>query len=522
MDCLPRELVDAILMQCVAQGPKNEVLRLRLVCRAFNATLKPYVSRTVGLEFSRLSKSSSRPHPDAMALESIGHHCRSLYIDLMVLRDESEVEFLDSVFARAPSMSDFCKTLRVKYCLGETSFTELEYLVVLQIILKTCHSVDRLRLNLPFQLVGRHCHVATMILAITLKAFASRPVEESAQLKTLVLENVPDVAICRLWNNPSDVTNIMKVVECLEHLVLTIRRYEFEPVRVGMFGACLWNLIEDAQFLKTLCLVGTENEERPRRGFKQVKSWQMPLEEWLTHALPAPRVISSNLTCLELKRIEVDSDAFAKFADNFGPALQELYLNEVYLKTHQTLEWNTDLTKVLWVGMPNERPTEDCYWVATILRTSCRKLRICRASFLTYDYWSADDFSMMDAFLARPDFDFVDPCGLGRSLAQRFVEVATGIHQPPTPNGDPVEYLAADADLDHLSPPLAPRTRALKVTEYDANAYQVAVANTTSEWQTSIDGIFTNCNTNTLDELHYIAETACEGMNELHQRRHAE
>jgi hypothetical protein len=31
--------------------------------------------------------------------------------------------------------------------------------------------------------------------------------------------------------------------------------------------------------------------------------------------------------------------------------------------------------------------------------------------------------------------------------------------------------------------------------------------------------VFTNCNPSTLDELHHIAEMACQGMNEIHRRR---
>ena len=88
MDQLPRELIDAILQQCVAQGPRNVILDLRLVCRTFNHVLKPFACRTLGLDFSRLSKASGRERPQMDALQTIGYHCKSLYIDLMVLRDD--------------------------------------------------------------------------------------------------------------------------------------------------------------------------------------------------------------------------------------------------------------------------------------------------------------------------------------------------------------------------------------------------------------------------------------------------
>ncbi|KAK2593393.1 hypothetical protein QQS21_008924 [Conoideocrella luteorostrata] len=510
MDRLPREMVDAILQQCIATGPKNAVLSLRLVCRLFDRILKPATCCTLGLDFSRMSRAS---RPDVDALQTIGYHCKSLYIDLMVLRDEMEVEFLETVFARVPSMTEFCQTMHKKYCMNKSSFTETDYYTMVETMLFNCRDVDSLRLNLPFQLVGRHCNAATMILANTLKAFAARPEEDSADLKILVLENVTDVAICNLWMNPSDVMNIMAVVAVLEHLVMTLRRHDIEPHRAGLFGSCLWDLIEHADHLKTLCLVGMDHDDRPPRGLKQTRFWQLPVEDWRARSLPGPRVSFSNLTCLELKRLEILPDSFLKVSEIFGESLEELYLNEVYLKTEQSRDWNQDSRKVLWIGIPNQRPTEDCKWMAMSFRTLAPRLRICRASFLAYDHYLREDMSV------QPEFDLVDPCGLGRSISQRFVEVVMGIRQPNMPSGEPVEFFPQDATHDELIHTLTPRTRALRIDEYDTNAHQAAVDNTTSDWQKSIDGIFHNRNSGTLDELHYIAETACQGMNEIHRRR---
>lgn len=424
-----------------------------------------------------------------------------------------EVEFLESVFARVPSMTDFCQTLQKKYCMNENSFTEVEYYRMVEDLLFNCRDIDRLRLNLPFQLVGRHCKAATMILANTLKAFARRPEEDSAKLKALVLENVTDIAVCDLWMNPIDVTNIMNVLEVLEHLVMTIRRHETSPTRVSLFYSCLWNIIENAAELKTLCLVGMDHDDRPPRGLKQTKAWQMPVMEWSVRSLPSPHVNLSCLTCLELKRVEILPKILFSIAETFGSTLEELYLNEVYLKLEQGLQFNSDARQILWVGMPNQRPDSDCYWIATALRLSTPRLRICRASFLAYDVYVWDEVPGIC------DYDLIDPSGLGRSISQRFVEVVMGIRQPNMPTGDPVEYLPQDSDHDHIISQLKTRTNALRVTDYDTNAYQSAIANSTSSWQRSIDGVFPNCNSNTLDELHYIAETACQGMNEVHRRR---
>lgn len=400
-----------------------------------------------------------------------------------------------------------------KYCMNKDSFTETEYYHMVETILFNCRHVHSLRLNLPFQLVGRHCNAATMILANTLKAFASRPEEDSASLKALVLENVTDVTISSLWLNPSDVVNIMSVVAVLNHLVLTLRRHDMEPQRAGLFGSCLWDVIEHADHLKTLCLVGMDHDDRPPRGLKQTRFWQLSIQDWRARSLPAPRVHFSNLTCLELKRLEILPESFLRATDIFGETLEELYLNEIYLKTEQSSDWNQDSRKVLWIGVPNQRPAENCQWMAMSLRAAAPRLRICRASFLAYDHYFREDMSV------QPEFDFIDPCGLGRSISQRFVEVVMGVHQPNMPSGGPVEYYPQAPSDDGLMHRLRPRARALRVEEYDTNAYHTAVDNTTSEWQKSIDGIFHNCNSGTLDELHYIAETACQGMNEIHRRR---
>lgn len=411
-------------------------------------------------------------------------------------------------------MTDFCQTLQTRFCMNETSFTEMEYYQTAEEVLFNCREIDRLRLNLPFQLVGRHCNAATMILANTFKAFANRPEEDSAELKILVLENLPDIAVCHLWMNPIDVMNIMKVLSGLEHLVITLRRHETDPQRSSLFGSCLWSMVENAEQLQSLCFVGMDHDDRPPRGLKQTKFWQMADEEWRARSLPPPQIILSNLTCLELKRVEVLPETLIRVAENFGPTLQELYLNEVYLKAEQSRDWNADSRKVLWVGLPNQRPVEDCKWIAMELRCLMPNLRICRASFLAYDHYLRDDAAR------HPEFDLIDPCGLGRSISQRFVEVIMGIRQPNMPSGEPVEYLPADSTHDHLLSKLASRHRALRVVEYDTNAYQTAVDNTTSIWQTrGIDDNFQNLNPDTLDKLHFIAETACRGMSEIHNRR---
>lgn len=415
-------------------------------------------------------------------------------------------------------MSDFCHTLHKKYCMTESSFTEREYLDAIEYILFNCRGIERLRLNLPIQLVGRFCNVSTRVLANTLKALAYRPEEDSASLEVLVVENVTDVGICNLWKNPIDVMNLIKVLKSLKQLVFTIRRHESEPQRASFFGACLWNLLATADRLASLCLMGAHSEERPARDVKQTRPRQMSVEEWRSMSLPCPKhhVILSNVTCLELRRMELSPDVLVRIVQNLGATLEQLFLNEVYLKLEQSQTYNRDSKQMLWVGIPNQRPPAEGQgvWVAMAIRCVAPNLRVCRASALAYDRYLREDVP------GTPDFDFIDPCGLSRTVSQRFVEVASGIRQPNMPNGDPVEYLPADASHDHLvAAALKPRTRPPRLVDYDTATYQMDVANTTSEHLRGIDGTFCNLNSNTLDELHYIAETACRGMNEMQRRR---
>lgn len=527
------------------------------------------------------------------------------------------MDFLSAVFKRVPSMMDFCGTLRTRYCMNDSSFTELDYLAAAETILFNCRDAERLRLNLPYQLVGRHCNAAIMILANTFKALAQRPEEDSAPLRVLVLENLPDIAVCHLGMNPIDLRNMMTVLGPLEHLVITLRRHGMDPQWSGLFGSCLWNMVGAAERLDSLCIVGMDHDDddthldageededeqgqdndgddglangfnglpaphypgrrrRRRRGssgagrgrrslLRRTRPWQLSPEDWRARTLPPPQVILSNLTCLELKRVEVLPAVLLAAAEHFGPSLRELYLNEVHLKVEQSALYNRSADRVLWVGLPNRRPPDDSHWMAMELRAAMPNLRVCRASFLAYDHYLAtemvdnmgvdndneqqqghdDDDDHVPAAPAtsrRPEFDLVDPCGLGRSISQRFVEVVMGVAQPSAPTGDPVEFLPADSAYDHrLMSDLRPRGAGAttagsgsgvtaapggpgsrpRVVDYDVNAYQTAVDNTTSRWLVhGLDGVFANCNAGSLDRLHYIAETACQGMNEVHLRR---
>lgn len=88
MDSLPTEILGLIMhwevQMCERQ--KNTILHLRTVCKAFDLALRTYAFKTVQLEFSRFLRNVPTPNPQS--LSEVGTLCESLYLDMMVVRDE--------------------------------------------------------------------------------------------------------------------------------------------------------------------------------------------------------------------------------------------------------------------------------------------------------------------------------------------------------------------------------------------------------------------------------------------------
>jgi hypothetical protein len=134
MDSLPAELLNLILLWDIrmCRCEKNSILPLRLVCKAFDEILKPYVFKTIQLEFSRFLRQRRgaieakdwdeegkiardlqghgsgldvvwgheaiwKLTMDREGLKRVGGCCEALYLDLMVVRDEGR---LSSFFQR--------------------------------------------------------------------------------------------------------------------------------------------------------------------------------------------------------------------------------------------------------------------------------------------------------------------------------------------------------------------------------------------------------------------------------------
>ncbi|KAI2607091.1 uncharacterized protein GGS25DRAFT_494329 [Hypoxylon fragiforme] len=528
MDSLPPEIILQILEFTIVAfyNNKNGLLKLRTTCKLFNEILKPYVLRTLQLEFTRLDKyeRSLRPPLDEDALRRIGPFCQALYLDMMVVRDDGEARLLSDMFSKVRAMDQFVARIRDVYCMNESSFTEIEYRRRLGSMLEHAPNVTAVRLNLPFQLVTRGQYsAATLILGNSFEALAQRP-EESETLKTLVLENVSDISIVSLWRNPQDVKNIIGTFSDLRHLFMSVRRNEEGHTHTNNYRNRLWEMIGKAENLESLCLVDLEADEHVRKSIKTSSERNMSLENWEFRCMPTirkpPKAVLRNLTFLELRQVEVMASGLLSMFNSFESSLRELYLEDVYLKTVYNTEAPEDANDILWIGLPNVRPQPHHRWIATYLRQLRMQLRVCRVANLGYDQYVVGEEPSVEDNSVGATYDLLDPTGLSRSFSQRFVEVATGVRQPFANDGTPVTYYPEDPSQDSWA--LAdrePSGAGLRAEDWHAPSYLASRRSPTSAWQESLDGLFPNSNQFAIDILHQFADGAYKGMgllNSLH------
>jgi hypothetical protein len=92
MDSLPQELLELVLLWNVRMSKcdKNEILPLRLVCKSFDDALKPYIFKTIPLEFSKFLRNAQTP--DLRYLQDVGRLSQAVYLNMMVIRDEGMLE----------------------------------------------------------------------------------------------------------------------------------------------------------------------------------------------------------------------------------------------------------------------------------------------------------------------------------------------------------------------------------------------------------------------------------------------
>lgn len=577
METLPTEMLEMILMWDVrmCRSEKNTILPLRLVCKAFDRALRPYIFKTMQLEFSRFAR--DKPALDPKAVERVGDLCNALYIDMMVIRDDgmllmsapgvdawdlffshfnpSETSFANSrlpeeitrlsqifqgIIGKVPEMTILLNSLR-KYCMNENTFDETDFKRVTDVVLQSTPNMTRLKVNLPFQVVGLASQTATLLLANTLAAVTQRPPEYN-RIETLVLDHVSDTTINTIANNPNDLQNAVFVFSALKHLVLSIKRQEGRAAGMTRFVAHLWYLIRRATKLETMCVIGWNVK---RDGKTRLHHPSVTFNEWMMRSfpydIPSERLRWTNLRCLELKRVDIDPLALGSLIESVQCSLKELYLNEVYLKVFGASD--RERTS-LWIGHgPTFQKPDHCIWLADYLRNmDGLNLEVLRATGLGYDDFDPDKTS------AFPNYDLSDPKKLDRSFDQRFVEAVFGldidmVDMPehtevmiaPAP-GYIINSPEADADMTGSIPSTtlvsvedalrdesclsvlrARRTGPHRVhkirtkMDYDAETYQ-RYRNVTSHFKRCIDGWFTNHNEQALKELQKIITVADRGM----------
>lgn len=400
--------------------------------------------------------------------------------------------------------------------------------------------MTRLKLNLPFQVVGQQSRTATLLLATTMASLRVRP-EEFRRVEHMVLDHVSDTTLIDICNNHIDIGNTMEVFKGLKHLVLSIKRQESRYSRQNTFAQNLWLIIEKATVLRSLCLIGWNVK---RNINSRVHMHNVQQQVWNMRSLPFSRENLSEkllaLECLELKRVDMDPHALFNLISQLSGTLKELYLNEVYLKVRRTeVLGNTSL----WIGYPGIPKPENCCWLAEDLHNlETLHLNVLRVTGIGYD-----DFEPQ-LRESRSEYDLKDHSGQNRSFDERFVQAVmkgpdpiimqtiTGlVNNPPiwppivsssiasTPsNSRPTSSSSSTSASPHSSTrPFTPTDRDAKrkeravlhrkMKEYDAETFQ-RYHNTTSWFKRCIDGLFFNHNEQALKELQNIITVADRGM----------
>jgi hypothetical protein len=426
-------------------------------------------------------------------------------------------------------MTTLLNSLR-QYCMSETTFDETDFRRVMDGVIQVTPNMARLKLNLPFQVIGRASRTATLLLATTFACFAKRPAEFK-HLETFVLDHVSDSTILDICRNPIDLGNALATVRSLKNLLISIKRQESETAKMSMFASRLWLLISEAADLESLCITGwnvkTTSPSRRRRP-------RVDFNEWMMKSLPYPdlenRRIMKHLRYLELKRIDIDPISLKKLIEQHSKSLRELYLNEVYLKVFEST--------ALWIGHGSlHAKPQGCCWVAEDLRKiESLNLDVLRVSGLGYNHFDPGNDHHPETY------DLVDPLGLNRSFEERFVEAVfrptdsdsvqsskVKLGRAPRPfvftagtNAGLNSQSTHTANSNTSTPSshtsalktVSPGTISTPKANYDVEAFQ-RLHNTTSHWKASIDGLFINHNEKALIELQKIISVADKGMSYL-------
>lgn len=140
-------------------------------------------------------------------------------------------------------------------CLGQDTFDETDFNQVVDRTFELTPKMTRLKINLPFHVLGRSGSTATLLLTNILASVAKRP-EEYKPVEYLVIDHLSDSTILDLCRNPQDLLNAVDVLKSVKHLIISIKRQETSIIRSTSFCQHIWYLVRKATALKSLCIIG--------------------------------------------------------------------------------------------------------------------------------------------------------------------------------------------------------------------------------------------------------------------------
>ena len=393
-----------------------------------------------------------------------------------------------SITSRTPESKQVLENLNL-LCMGEKTFDEADFKSILVEVFGKATEVTKLKVNLPFKIVGQVPLHATTLFANLLECIACRNASEKhVKITTLVLTHLSDTTLNKIYGNPLDLRNALSVFEPLQHTMINIKRQEYDSASQASFGAGFQRLLTEAAGLRSLCITGW-NCTRSTRQRAATGGSRVERDKWAAQCLPYARLDDgkmrlANLKYLELKRVDIDARALMAMLVDCSKSLKEVYLNQVYLKHDQL---SIAGQPFLWVGheVDCDKRADDL-WIADEIKKMIDDgnlhLEILRASALGYDY--------INTVHSDGNFDLEDPSGANRSFDERFVQRAMGLAAP-------------DIGAAAVAP-----------VNYDVNATQI-YHNTTSHYANTLDGLFHTYGTQALGEVVRVVSVVDESMKQL-------
>ncbi|KAI1005120.1 hypothetical protein K3495_g3099 [Podosphaera aphanis] len=437
MDCLPIEIIHQILEESVfmSRCENSTITPLRLVCRLFDAILKPIIFKAICLKIPSFIEYKSHRQSDDCVLRA-SYYTEALFLDLLLVRDAVEIECLNKLYVLimdrfpegAPVLSRLEQCMMNGKTFGEEDFRDLFQVWVFELISNLNHgisctcfedtdslsqrllqctpNVHRMKISLPISIFSSNNRTTNKLLSGALECLA----KQRAELRMLVIENLDATSVIEIGRNSLDFMNAERVFSSIQELCINIYRLE---ARQNESRHYFWLLLAKSANLKTLCLRGSDIQ----RGTRIANSGPGNLYgRWIVRSFP----VSGNdnnwkfLRYLELSCMNVVPGELLELFRQIRYSIKEVYLVEVFLKVFATPDFRTSS---LWTGCIDVKKSTDVVWVAEDLRNiEGLNLNILRASGLGYDIF----FPFPST--SEHDFDIQDPLGLGRSLDQRFVD----------------------------------------------------------------------------------------------------